>query len=241
MTDAVFCLMDLSWQSWFWDFQFCPLPLSLSLPLCLCSPSFSVLLTFSLSSTVTSQSLPFCFSMNFRHNYCVIAGDRESVVVDVLLSFLTDTQPSALVSVGVYPSHPRSLLHNMISCVYWRERSVSIDTSNNMPELELLAFLMWRAYKDGGRRRGCCRDILDERWPFCLHLDHLGLPLSPKRNKAFWELWHTTWAAVYAQCGRSTTPAPTARGDYCPSVQVDGWLWLVKSVAPVAGLTCDWQ
>lgn len=38
-----------------------------------------------------------------RHNYCVIASDRESVAVDVSLSFITDTQPSALFSVGVYP------------------------------------------------------------------------------------------------------------------------------------------
>lgn len=61
------------------------------------------------------------------------------MVADVSLSFLTDTQPSALFSVGVYPSHPRSLLHNMISCVYWREGSVSIDTSDNIPVFGLLA------------------------------------------------------------------------------------------------------
>lgn len=77
------------------------------------------------------------------------------MVVDVSLSFLTDTQPSALFSVGVYPSHPRSLLHNMISCVYWREGSVSIDTDNNIPVFGLLAFFMCRAYKDRGKRKGC--------------------------------------------------------------------------------------
>lgn len=52
---------------------------------------------------MTLQILPFCFLLQFRHNYCVIAGDRESVVADVSFSFLTDTLPSALFSVGVSP------------------------------------------------------------------------------------------------------------------------------------------
>lgn len=113
------------------------LPLSLSVPLPLLLSLFFSL--FSLSSSVTLQSLPFCFSFNFRRDYCVIAGDRQSVVVDVSLSFLTDTQPSALFSVSVYPSHPRRLHHNTISCVYWREGSVSIDTTDNIPVFWLLA------------------------------------------------------------------------------------------------------
>lgn len=116
---------------------------SVALPLSVCassSPAFSLLLTFfSFSSSVTLQSLPFCFSFNFRRDYCVIASDRQSVVVDVSLSFLTDTQPSALFSVSVYPSHPHRLHHNMISCVYWREGSVSIDTADNIPVFWLLA------------------------------------------------------------------------------------------------------
>ena len=77
------------------------------------------------------------------------------MVVDVLLSFLTDTQPSALFSVGVYPSLPHSLLRDMISCVYQREGSVSIDTDNNILVFGLLAFFMWRAYIDRVKRRGC--------------------------------------------------------------------------------------
>lgn len=136
-------------QADFETFSF-SLPLSLTVPPLSCFFSSS---HFFFSSTVTLQSLPFCFSLNFRHNYCVIAGDRENVVVDVLLSFLTDTRPSALFSIGVYPSHPHSLLHNMISCVCWREGLVSIDTDNNIPVFGYAG--MWRANKDGGERRGC--------------------------------------------------------------------------------------
>lgn len=81
--------------------------LALSLSVCFGSPaSFPPPpLLASFSSALTLQRLPFCFSLNFRHNYRVIAGDRESVVVDASLSFLTDTQPSALLNVAVYPSH----------------------------------------------------------------------------------------------------------------------------------------
>lgn len=83
------------------------------------------------------------------------------MVVDVSLSFLTDTQPSALFSVGVYPSHLRSLLHNMISCVYCREGSVSIDTDNNIPVFGLLA--CGGHIKTEGRGEAALSEFLDER------------------------------------------------------------------------------
>lgn len=123
------------------------LPLSLSVPLpLLLSLLFSL---FSLSSSVTLQSLPFCFSFNFRRDYCVIAGDRQSVVVDVSLSFLTDTQPSALFSVSVYPSHPPQ--HDFLRVL---ARGIGLHRYRRQHTGVLVAGT-WRAYKDRGKRRGC--------------------------------------------------------------------------------------
>lgn len=237
MTDAVFCLVDLSWPRWFWDFQFCSPPFSLCSVLCCFFSS-----PFFFSSTVTLQSLPFCFSLNFRHNYCIIAGDRESVVVDVLLSFLTDTQPSALFSVGVYPSHPHSLFHNMISCVYWREGSVSIDTDDNIPVFGLLA--RGGHIKTEGRGEAALIEFLDKHWPFFLYLDHLRVPLSLKGKMHFGsygtlpEQWclAVSLLPTIKHYNSGTTIPSTACGYYCPSVQVDECLWLVKSVALSRGL-----
>lgn len=96
--------------------------------------------------------LAILFFIEFhRHNYWVIASDRKSVTVDVSLFFLTDTQPSALFSVDVYPSCLPSLLYNMISCVHWRGGSVSIDTDDNITVFAGT----WRPYKNRREERLC--------------------------------------------------------------------------------------
>lgn len=89
-------------------------------------------------------------------------------------------------------------------------------------------------------------EFLDKRWPFCLYLDHLRLPLSLKGTRHSGS--HGT--QLKQQClaifvfhlpimdhfSYGTTPATNARGCNCPTIQVDEWFWLVKSVALSPGL-----
>lgn len=247
MTDAVFCLMDLTWPSWFWDFPFCSAPLSLFL-----SPSLWLLL-FLFSShfplihcDLKKSAILFCFLLNFKHNYCVIAGDKESVVVGVSLSFLTDTQTSALFSVGVYSAHSLSLFHNMISCMYWQETSVSIDTDNNMPVFGLLAFFIWSSYKWWGKKLHWVKSWTSSDLSACISFTS-GCPCP-------WREQNTTWAVMsklhvsllllltISHCGHSTTPAPYACRWRLLSIRPGGWMALIgKICGPVPGLTYDWQ
>lgn len=94
MTDAVFCLMVLflAWLilrievllSYPLSLSFCPLPLTF----------------FFIYCDLTKPAILFFIEFRRLH-YCIIASDRESMAVDVSLSFITDAQPSALFSVGV--------------------------------------------------------------------------------------------------------------------------------------------
>lgn len=109
MTDAVFCLMDLFLAKLNLSLSFALLILFLFDFVLLLFPSHS----FLPSHDLTKPAILFFVELH-RHNYCIIASDSESVAVDVSLRFITDTQPSALFSVGVYPSCLPSLLHNMV-------------------------------------------------------------------------------------------------------------------------------
>lgn len=79
---------------------------------------FLLLTSLFIQRDLTKPAILFFIEFH-RHNYCIIASDRESVAIDVSLFFLTDAQPSGGFSVGVYPSRLPSLLLNTISCVYW--------------------------------------------------------------------------------------------------------------------------
>lgn len=78
------------------------------------SPAYLFAFSFDPLWNLKAQQLKGCLLFsppNFKQGWCVIACDKERVVVDVSLSFLTDTQPSALFSFDVYPAHPLCLLH----------------------------------------------------------------------------------------------------------------------------------
>lgn len=241
---------QIKWQmlffaSWIFlgqaDFETFCFSLCLSVP-----PAFSLLF---LSSSMTLQSLPFCLSLNSQHNYCVIASDRESLLVDVLLSFLTDTPPSALFSVGVCPSLHRSLLHNMISCVHRREESVSIDTSNNTSVFGLLA--CGGHIKTERESRGWVEWIPGRALTFLPLFGSLKACPVPEGSEAFWELRLTTWAAICV-CPCCLPPPSTAAAMAPPhhrlpvavplSIHPGGWMALIgKICVSVVQLTREWQ
>lgn len=83
------------WPGWFWDLKFCS---PILFPWA--SVLFFSLFFFYIYCDLTKPAILFFIEFHRLH-YCIIASDRESMAVDVSLSFITDTQPSALFSVGV--------------------------------------------------------------------------------------------------------------------------------------------
>lgn len=130
------------------------------------------------------------------------------------------------------------------SSTTWCEGSVSIDTDNNTT----LFAGTWRAHKYMREERLCwVNSWTDADLSSCIWITS-GCP-CPWRERGILGVVEHDWSSnvwLYICCptplhsrtiyGYGTTLAPTACGCCCPSIQVDGWLWLVKSVALSPGL-----
>lgn len=194
------------WPGWFWKLKFCyPFPL----------PWLSSLLSSHIvpSSTVTFQSPPFCFPLNFTHNFSVITCDTKSVTVDV--------------------SHHTIcfVLCWAFSVCGWHLFSIFIDTDDNRTTSR------WGQMRWGGQGgRGSFEWIPGQAMTFRLAFGSLQALLSLKGIKHSGQPWHRTDIAIfdYICClpNFSHHHKPpllwSHRSGICP------WatrVWLVKSVA----------
>lgn len=229
--------------------------LSLSLSLCGSCTLSSAYVFFSSTMTLEKPAilvLFFCcffFKLNFKHNYGVIAKQKERGHW-CLTCFFNWHSAICFVQRWCLPCPSRSLFCNIISCVYRREASVSIDTDINIP---VFGLFMTTQYKD--KRRGCTQWNAQQALDFLLVFQSLKTPLVPEGNEAFWELQcalpvnhHLSVFAAVLQSTithfsrSSTTRALTSCLWPRLPIRLSGWMALIGKICGiVVSLTCEWQ